>query len=387
MSIRVSRVKILYCIDSIGHKAGSEIQLAEIIRRIDRERFDVHLFCLEDSAVMRRLAGNARVLVLPVHKVLSPNGFQQIGRLRRYIREEAIDIVHTWMIDAMIVGILASIGSGCPVVLSSRRNLGYAFRPKNLLLYPFLNRFTTRILANSEAVKQVVVHRERMASDRIDVLYNGVDTERFAPRPSRSVLPGPSAVPTDVPVVGVVANLRPVKDHDTFLRAARIVADSIPEAAFLIVGTGPLRDRIAALVESLGLGDRVHFSDGKGDVIDYLQLMDVGCLTSLSEGFSNSILEYMAMGIPVVATDVGGNREAIVHGETGYLVPKGDATALAEHVIALLSDPAMRKRMSRAARRRCEAEFSMETAVLRHEEYYLELAGGPAAITHGGSPS
>ncbi len=129
------------------------------------------------------------------------------------------------------------------------------------------------------------------------------------------------------------------KDHPTFLRAAQRVKESVPDAAFIIAGEGELKEMTQALARSLGIEDRTFFIGRCQDVGAVLSISDVCVLSSRSEGFSNAILEYMAAGRPVVATDVGGAREAIVHGESGYLVPAGDHDRMAEHIISLLQRP------------------------------------------------
>jgi glycosyltransferase involved in cell wall biosynthesis len=372
----MTRISILYCIDWIGAQAGSEIQLAEIIRRIDKKEFDVHLCCFEDSPRMRDLAAHSTLLLLPAHKIVSLGGFRRILRLRGYIKEQRIDIVHTWMVDSNIVGILSSLGQGSPLVVSGRRNLGYWFTPGTLMLYKFLNRFTTRILANSNGVKAAVMDKEGVPGGKIDVLYNGVDTERFSPGGGNRGVPASLGIPPDAPVVGIVANLRPVKDHALFLRAASRVLARVPRAAFLIVGTGPLREELGDLAGTLGIQDSVYFSEGKGDVLDHLSRMDVACLTSWSEGFSNALLESMAVGIPVVATDTGGNPEAIEHGVSGFLFPVGDVERLTGHLIDLLTDEAKRRRMGKLARTHCENMFAMERTVESYAAYYRKLVMG-----------
>jgi glycosyltransferase involved in cell wall biosynthesis len=370
------RISILYCIDSIGAQAGSENQLAEIIRRIDKREFDVHLCCFEDSPRMRELTAHCTPLLLPGGKIASIDGIRRIRRLRGYIKNQRIDIVHTWMVDANIVGILASLGPGSPLVVSGRRNLGYWFTPRHLALYRFLNRFTTRILANSDGVKSAVMEREGVSGHRIDVLHNGVDTELYAPGCGNRGVPASLGVPADAPVVGIVANLRPVKDIGVFLRAAKQVLKEVPKAAFVIVGTGPLRDELGNLAKTLGIASSVYFSDGKGDVLDHLGRMDVACLTSRSEGFSNALLESMAVGIPVVATHTGGNPEAVDHGVSGYLFPVGDVEQLAGHLIHLLTHEETRIRMGKLARVHCETMFAMGRAVDRYAAYYRRLVMG-----------
>jgi len=372
----MTKIRVLFCIDSVGADAGPDKQLAEMITHLDKTRFDVHLFCFEDSPRMQQLAEHCTPLVIPMRSVYSLNGLRTIRRLRRYINERQIDVVHTWMVKANITGILAARRSRCKAVVSSRRNLGYWLTPLYLRIYRYLDRHTTRILANSERVKRFVVQTERVPPDKIDVLYNGVDMTRFAPGCGDPSVPRSLGVPEEAKLVGIVANLRPVKDHALFLRTAKLVARSVPEAAFVLVGTGPLRDDLATQAKELGIADRVFFSDGAGAVEDYLGRMCIGCLSSESEGFSNSVLEYMAAGLPVVATDAGGNAEALKTGTTGFIVPHGDPTALAGPIVDLLKDDTERAAMGRRSLERCRERFEIGRVIGRYEDYYAGLAGG-----------
>ncbi len=367
------KIRLLLAIDSIGEDAGTEKQLAGMIERIDGDRFEMDLCCLAGSARLDRLARYCRARVFPVVRAYSPNGVRQILRLRRYIQEREIDVVHAFTPKATIVTVLAAKGASPRAVVASRRNLGYWYTPRYVRLFRYLNRHTTRVLANSEAVKRCVVEIERIPPGRVDVLYNGVElAEHATADPSAAAALG---IPEKVKVAGMVANLRPVKDHELFLRAAALVSRQVPESAFLLVGQGPLRDRLASLAAELGLAEKVFFTDGKGRVPDYLHCMCVGCLSSQSEGFSNAILEYMAAGLPVVATDVGGVAEAVEHGKTGYLVASRDPADFAAPLIELLQDDQRRQAMGRCGVERCRARFSMEAAVQRHEDYYAALAG------------
>lgn len=367
------KTAVLFCIDSVAERAGTEAYAVELLTRLDRAAFDLHLACLQDSPHLHQLSACCSTAVFPVGSVFRPNGLRQIRRLRRYIDEQAIDIVHTWMPKATVMGVLAAKGSRCPAVVSARRNMGYWYTPFYLRLFRYLNRHTTRILANSERVREFTIQTEGIPPARVDVLYNGVDLDRYAPQRGDPRLAESLGIPPQARVVGVVANYRPVKRLDLFLRAAAIVSAAAPEAVFLLVGQGPLREGLAQLSRDLGIADKVFFSDGQGSVPDYLGRMSIGCLSSQSEGFSNAILEYMAAGLPVVATDAGGNAEAIQDRVNGYLVGTPDPQDFAAPILTLLRDEAGRAAMGRRALERCRQEFDLRDAVARQERYYLEL--------------
>jgi len=366
------RIRVMFVLESLNSEAGTENQLSELIRGMDSKRFELFTACVEDAIPSRQLDSHATPLVFPMTAILSWNGFHQILRLRSEINRLQIDIVHTFMVRATIVGVLAARGSTCKVILTSRRNLGYWYTPMYLRVFRILNRMTTRVVANSVAAKQAAMRIEGLSGSRIDVLCNGVDLARFSGSGDASLLDrrGISRSPK---IVGSVANYRPVKDLPMFIRAARLIAASHEDVVFLLVGQGPLRQSLEALAEQLGIREKVFFTDGEGSVSGYLPLFQVGCLTSLNEGFSNAILEYMAAGLPVVATDVGGNRESVIDGETGFLTPTGDEKMFAQRVISLLDDDDLREKMGSCGRARCAKHFSMEACVREHQKYYESL--------------
>jgi glycosyltransferase involved in cell wall biosynthesis len=162
-----------------------------------------------------------------------------------------------------------------------------------------------------------------------------------------------------------------------FLRSAKLVADQIPDAAFLLAGRGELYDDLRKLAADLGIGDRVFFTQGEGNMMDWLSRMSIGCLTSISEGFSNAIMECMAAGMPVVAIDVGGNRDAVVDGETGYLVPERSPEKFAEPVIKLLRNDELRASMGAKGFERCLQLFEVQKTIGQLEDYYRSLLRGP----------
>ncbi len=165
------------------------------------------------------------------------------------------------------------------------------------------------------------------------------------------------------------------KDHPTFLRAAQRVQQQVPDAAFIIAGEGDLKSATQQLARDLGIEQRTFFIGRCQDVGAVLSISDVCVLSSSSEGFSNSILEYMAAGRPVVSTDVGGAREAIVHGETGYLTPVGDHERIAEHIVSLLSQPEQSREMGERGRRVVNEKFSSQKQLQTVENLYNELLG------------
>jgi L-malate glycosyltransferase len=264
--------------------------------------------------------------------------------------------------------------AGVPVRIASRRELGGMRTPAQKWVERRAYGLAQVVVANSKAVA-VQLGEEGVRAEKVRIIYNGIDLHRVAsvPEGNRVELVKQLRLPTDgnIQFVTIVANLRhAVKDHPTFLRAARRVKERLPNSCFVLAGEGELIEPMRRLAGEFGIADRTYFLGRCDRVGELLAISDVCVLSSKFEGFSNSILEYMAAGKPVVATNVGGAREAIVEGETGYLVPSGDDRAMAERVIHLLQSPAEARELGMRGRTLVGDRFSREAQLKNTEELY-----------------
>jgi glycosyltransferase involved in cell wall biosynthesis len=226
------------------------------------------------------------------------------------------------------------------------------------------SRWTSGFVAVSEDAAGVARDIERVPPEKLRVIHNGIDLDRF---------PMPDARPARAAARAVtVGRLDAVKDQSTLLRAVRLVVDRSPAFQLDIVGDGPSRSDLESQRDALGLTGHVHFHGYRDQVRPFLAAAGVFVLSSASEGVSIALLEAMASGLPAVATDVGGNREVVVPGETGYLVPAGAPEALAEAVLRIQAEATGFERMGRAARRRVEVAFNLSTVIAQYDELYLE---------------
>jgi glycosyltransferase involved in cell wall biosynthesis len=248
----------------------------------------------------------------------------------------------------------------------SFRDLGFWRTPRLEFLMRNAYRFANGFLANSEAVREVVVDRDGLARDRIAVIPNGLDVTAWHFRESR--------VPPKVVFVG---NLnRAVKRPDLFIEAAAILAPRFPDVTWLCIGDGKNRGALEARAARRGLDRRLQFVGRQADIRPFLETATIGVNCSDSEGLANAVLEYMLAGAAVVATEVGGNREIIESEATGLLVPAGNAQALADAIARLLEQPELVDRLRHRARTAVCDRFSWSRCVKRHEALYLTALGG-----------
>ena len=287
-----------------------------------------------------------------------------LARYTRWLREWGPDVVHAFLYYAYVLTPLAAHLARVPVMVASRRSLGSfkAERPWALRLERLANAFTDLVVANATAVAEDACRQERLSRERLTVIYNGISPERFRRRRAAALKP-------EGPVILCVANFRPVKGHEVLFDAVdRLRANGL-RCTLALAGDGPDRLRIETLADKSSAD--VRLLGRRADVSALLAAADVVVLPSLHEGLSNTLLEAMAAGRPIVATDVGGNAEAL-HG-AGLLVPSRDPVALASAIKRLIENPAEARSLGITARRRAAKHFSHDSMVERHIAAYRRL--------------
>jgi len=363
-------VRVCFMIDDLG-VAGTESQLVRLIGNLNRERV-VPFLCLlrgEDGRSRALEPPNCPVLRLGVRSLHQVDTLFKALQLARFLRREGIDILQVYFPDSSYLGVPVGRLAGVRQVVRVRNNLNHWMTPAHHMLGRLCNRLVTVTAANCEACRQAVLADERLPAKSVVVLENGVDLERFLEVPSlasQGKIRGTRRV-------GVVANLRPVKGLDVFVRAAALLAAAHADVRFEIAGEGEQRLVLEGLAHAAGLGDRLVLHGSVQDIPGFLAGLDVGVLCSRSEGMPNAVLEYMAAGRAIVATAVGATPQLLQDGVHGLLVPPEDPEALARAVGRLLEDRELASRLGAAARRRASARFSREAMVRRFEMFYLQL--------------
>jgi glycosyltransferase involved in cell wall biosynthesis len=362
-------VRVCFLIDELA-AAGTETQLLALIHHLDHRRVRPYLCLLRgDNPVSQALEpDDCLILRLGVRSLHHPMTLAAAWRFIRFLRRERIDVVQTYFPDSSYFGVPAAWLSGVKHRLRTRNNVGHWLTPLHRRLGRALNMLTTRTIANCEAARQALLAAEQPRPETVFVLENGVDLERFTDIP-----PLEARLATDEPRIGAVANLRPVKGLEVFVRAAALVHAEHPRAVFTVAGEGELRPELERQAAAAGLAGRFMLPGSASDVPGFLAGLDVAVLCSHAEGMSNALLEYMAAGRAIVATAVGAAPELIEDGIHGLLVPPGDAVRLADAIARLLDDRDMVQRLGAAARRRALDHYSRAAMVRRFEEFYLSL--------------
>ena len=374
------RLGVVVLIDRLVHGGGERLA-ADLATRLDPERFattlcvsrwtdPAHARAPEIPERFRAAAEAAGVQFLG----LARRGTWDVAAWRplvRLLRSGKVQIIHGHLLGSNVWAVVLGRLTGVPVVVAHEH--GWAFsgsRRRRLLDRHLIARGSDVLIACSAEDRRRMIDFEGIAPRDVVLVPNGIAAR--APSPSRNVR-RELGIARDVPVVGSVGMLRPEKRFDVLVRAAAELVARRPEARVLIVGDGPERARLEALVAELGLSHSVRLLGARDDVPDVLAALDVAVTCSDFEGTPLSVLEYMEAALPVVATRVGGLAHLLEDGVHGLLVPRRNPAALAEALDVLLGDPARRRAMGAAGRERRRAEFDLDVMVARVEELYERL--------------
>lgn len=363
-------LRVMFVITSMP-VGGAETLLVNLVRRLDRSRFHPELCCLKEFGPL----GEVLAAEIPAHTGLLAHkyDFAVLKRLTLLLRERKIDAVVTVGTggDKMFWGRLAAWRAGVPVILSALHSTGLPDHVEfpNRLLSPITDGF----IGCATPHARYLTTNEGCPARKVYVVPNGVDTERFCPVPANEELRASLGLTPDNPVAAIVAALRPEKNHELFLRAAKLVHDQLPQARFLVVGDGLRRGELEALNTSLGLDGVVKFLGTRSDVPQVLSLVDTLVLSSHMEANPVSILEALACGKPVVATRVGSIPETVHDGVNGYLVSAGDEQGMADRISQLLRFRAFAANLGQKGRQGVIDHWSLDRMVKGYQDLITSI--------------
>jgi glycosyltransferase involved in cell wall biosynthesis len=365
--------RVLFVIDQFSKTlGGGERTVLQLASQLPEHGFQASIltFFLDPESPARKMT-TAPIYLLPLRRTCGIGGLHAAFRFRQFIMREGIAIVHTVFESSDLFAGFVTRASSRAKLVWSRRDMGILRKPKHRIAYRLMAGIPHAVVAVSEEVRQYCVRTDGINSARVHTIYNGLNIDRFVNTGNRS-LGGQRVVS--------VGNIRRVKGHDVFVRAAAIIAQRFPRARFTIAGEileQQYFQELLTLIDKLGLADRFSFEGGVTDLPSFLAGADIFVLPSRSEGFSNALIEAMAASLPVVATKVGGNPEAVKDGVTGLLVSPEDPGALADALQELLSDSERSWAMGTAGRRLAIDEFSNDRVIHQLAEIYQRLLSRP----------
>jgi glycosyltransferase involved in cell wall biosynthesis len=370
------RITVLFPITDL-EMHGAQHQLLELAKGLDKECFRPIILTFGPGGPLEQEIRDLANIQLISLKRKGKYDFLCLFTISRIIRKMKVDVIQPFLTPATFFSLLPAIICRTPVKIVTERsgpgrtntNLGYRLYLK---AEDFLSQFADWAVANSQAGREYLIERGIKPS-RTMVIYNGIEPSRLT-CDSRVVqeIKQRLNLQHNGKVVGMIARMYPDKHHDDFLKAAAIINRAIPETKFLLLGDGPLRCHLENLSHELGLSSRVFFLGEQKDVIPYLSILDIVALSSETEGLSLSICEAMTLRKPVVVTDVGGNRELVEDGSTGFLVPPRDNQALAKAIIRLIKDQDLAQIMGERAGKKIAQQLGMERYVNEYQSLYKE---------------
>ena len=359
------------------HTGGSERQAVQLTRLLREDaQFNVFLATLNSEGALleevERL-GFTEIPEFPLQSFYDLNCVKQLRNCTRFLRENQIEIIHTHDFYTNIFGIAAARLAKVKVKIASKRETGGMRSKAQKAIEKKIFGAADAIAVNSKAVEKYLLNK-KISAEKIEVIYNGLDLERLKPKSTdRKEICAEFGLPINenIRFITLVANLRhDVKNQPMFLRVAKKVTEKFPNAHFILAGEGDLREGLENLARVLQITENTHFIGRCTKIPELLLVSFAGVLTSFHEGFSNSILEYMAAKLPVIATNVGGASEAIIENETGFLVESDDDKMMANRLIELLQDEKKAQQFGEKGAKITEETFSLAAQLKNVSELY-----------------
>ncbi|MGH9632977.1 MAG: glycosyltransferase family 4 protein [Bryobacteraceae bacterium] len=351
---------------------GCERDVTKIAIGLNRSHFEPHVGCFhpEGLRTAQLKAAGVPIVHFPVRSFKSRSALEGIARMRDYLSEHRIRIVHSYDVPMNLFGAPVARLFRAPIVITSQLAYRALFRPMSRHLLRITDQLSDRIVVNCEAMRRHMMEDEKVPSGRLYLCYNGVETEIFHPVNGE---PKPALLKDAALVVGVVCALRPEKRVDLLLEAFARVRHLRRGLKLFVLGSGPLLSDLLAQAARLGMAEDCVFEPASSEVAPWMRAIDIFVLPSVSEAFSNALLEAMASGCCPIGSRVGGTPELIAHEERGFVFEPGNAEDLAAKLAVLIQDDDLRLRFAAASARFAREQLSVEIAVGRMEDLYTRL--------------
>jgi glycosyltransferase involved in cell wall biosynthesis len=380
------KIKILYLIERLA-RAGTELHMLKMLKHLDRSRFEPIVCCLSRTTTDETLIDPdiKHYFLSGGWNLVRPAFIRVLMELRKVIATEQPDLIHSYLFVSNVAAPIVARKSSIKGVIATRGRMGIEWKSGLLhrVVQHMADRYTDRVICKTEAIRKEIIKIEKTAPEKVCVIPNGVDMSHFDFRPGeilecREMLERDHGVSSNGPLILAVGNLKPIKGHISLIRAIPLLLRSFPNLLrsfpnlqVAIVGKGESEEELRQTIGALGLKASVHLPGAFEDVRPWMRASDLFISTSVSEGMPNAVLEAVAMGIPLVLSNIPGHVEAA--GSFAWYYASGDSEDLARVLIEALSDPMGRAERSRAGYKRLLADFSLERMVERTQDLYIDV--------------
>jgi len=375
-------IKIAYIIDTIEKPtAGTEKQLLALINGLDKSRFECHLCCLRNSEWLDQQPSSFPVEILSIPGIARISTLSGIRRYIKYLKQNQFDIIHAHYFDSILLSAVATRFIKPVKLITSRRGFIFSeqFQKIKYTILRCLKYFYHGYISNSYSLAKFISEKEGIAPNKITVIYNGIilnNLENKENKLSINILDYAldlTFINEKELLILTIANLRSVKNIPLLIEAAGHLVNKYTDLQFVVIGEGGQRQYLEKLIEIHALTDHFHLVGTINDLVPILTRADIGVLTSTSESLSNALIEYSLAGLPVVASDVGGNREIIEDGKTGFLFESNKLEQLIEKLTVLIKNKNLRNTLGKAGREKALSRFSMDRCLKEYERYYENI--------------
>lgn len=366
----MEKIKIAFVLDQIDYQmGGTERQILLLLDNIDKSIFDVHLCFFKNTQWIINHQNIYNIFFFDFSSFKKTKSYFQWYGFVKYLKRKRFDILISFFMESNKLAIPAAKLAGISNILLSRRNIGYWINKKEDFILKLLKRWVTHYWVNAKAIKESLIHKYKIDSNCITVTYNGFEFDES----KYSNIHDELKLDKDCCLITNVSNLRAVKGLDVFVNASSIVLQQSPNVHFVIVGEGDERDKLEHLIKKLNIENHVSLIGRRTDITGILKRSSVGVLSSHSEGLSNSIIEYMAAGLPVVCTEVGGAKELVENNKNGFLISPNNPEEMAEKIYFLIQNPSRACEMGDISYKKAKSTFSLNEMVNNSENFFKSL--------------
>jgi len=366
------KVKLMHIVLSLN-VGGLEMVVINLLKGLDRRIYTPILCCLEEEGSLIHEIEKLGVKTIVLGKKKKGIDYPLLFRLASILRQEKIDIIHSHNPTPYFYGTIAGKIANVPVIIYTKHGRNPVKKKRELLLRKFLSYMTDKIVAVSDDARNVAINDEKINPEKVVTIFNGIDIDRYQTNIDVASKKREIGLSDDDFVIGIVARLSPEKDHNTLFEAFRIVLDSINQnVKLVIVGDGILREEFEQKAKSISISNKTIFLGERYDVPELLAIFDLFILSSITEGISLTLLEAMATGLPVVATNAGGNAEIVLDNQTGFIVPPKDPNRMAEAIMTIIKNNDMANQMKERGKDRVSKKFNLETMRDQYEQIYQQ---------------